>query len=118
MEIRVRVSLFVNGLEAVKGKGSALKEIVSKATARVLAVWLIKVGRLLVAAVAVVRQANRRKGTVKPLTAQRRKLVLIKGSAPKRFPNDLLSQGEVMLSSGATVVRNQVKVNISFWLRT
>ena len=70
MEIRVRVSVLVNGFEAVKEKGSALNEIVSKATARVLAVWLIKTGFLLVAAFAGIKQTNRRKEKIKPFAAQ------------------------------------------------
>jgi hypothetical protein len=72
MEIRVRVSVLVNGSEAVKGKGSALNETVSKATALVFAVWLIKTGFLLVAAFAGTRQVNSRKEKIKPLAAQRK----------------------------------------------
>jgi hypothetical protein len=72
MEIRVLVSVLVNGSEAVKGKGSALNETVSKATALVLAVWLIKTGFLLVAALAGTKQTNRRKEKIKPLAAQRK----------------------------------------------
>jgi len=76
MEIRVRVSVLVNGRDAVNGKGSALNETVSKATALVLAVWLIKTGFLLVAALPGTRQTNSRKERKKPLAA-RKKLVLI-----------------------------------------
>jgi len=72
MEMRVRVSVLVNGSEAVKGKGSALNETVSKATALVLAVWLIKTGFLFVAALAGTRQTNRRKEKIKTLAAQRK----------------------------------------------
>jgi hypothetical protein len=93
MEIRVRVSVKVSGLEAVKGKGSALKDTVSKATARVLDVWLIKTGFLLVAAMAGTRQTNRRSEKIKPLAAQRKMLVLI-GTAPTRFRKLLVVSGE------------------------
>jgi hypothetical protein len=72
MEIRVRVSLWINGLEAVREKGSAFMDTDSKATALVLAVWLIKTGFLLVAALAGTRQTNRRKEKIKPLAAQRK----------------------------------------------
>jgi hypothetical protein len=77
MEIRVRVSVLVNGRDAVNGKGSALNETVSKATALVLAVWLIKTGFLLVAALAGTRQTNSRREKIKPFAAQRKRLVLI-----------------------------------------
>jgi hypothetical protein len=75
----------LKGRVAVRGKGSALKESDSKATARVLVAWLTRTGFLLVAASAVIKQANRRKGKEKPIAAQRFKLVLIKGSAPTLF---------------------------------
>jgi hypothetical protein len=77
MEIRVRVSVPIGNV-AVKGKGSAVMVKDSKATARVLAVWLIKTGFLLVAAFAGIRQTSRRKEKIKPFAAQRKKLVLIK----------------------------------------
>jgi hypothetical protein len=98
MQIRVRVSVLVRGKDEITENGSALNETDSKATARVLAVWLIRTGFLLVAAFAVIKQANRRKGKKKPLTAQRRQLVLIKGSAPTRFPKMTLGSGEVIHS--------------------
>src|ERR1700752_3339713 len=84
--------------EEVAEKGSAFRVNVSRATARVLAAWLIRTGFLLVAALAGITQASRRKEKVKPLAAQRKKLVLKKDGSGHDFRNLLLSSGKVLRS--------------------
>ena len=105
MHTRVRVSE-LNGTDDVSENGSAFIVTDSKATARVFAVWLMRVGFLVVAAVAVKMQINRTNWEINILAAQRGKLVFIQEWAPSRFPKRLLISGEVLLARGATLVNN------------
>jgi hypothetical protein len=75
----------LKGMLAVGAKGSALMVTDSKATARVFAAWLIRIGFLLVAAVTVAEFAprrtpinRRRNGRIRLFAAQQRKLVFIR----------------------------------------
>ena len=113
MQMRVRVSA-PSGTVAVKGKGSAFIVNDSKATARVLVAWLIRIGFLLVAALAAVKvQTNKTNWEDKNSCSAARKAGLHTGWAPSRFPKDFETSGEVLHSlEGPPWLVTQVGVNI------
>lgn len=115
MQMRVRVSL-LRGKLAVSGKGSAFIVNDSTATARVLVDWLIRIGFLLVAALAVLKPAinKRTNEKIKPFAAQHGKLFFIKDGLRRDFRNDSRSQVRSHSRSGAPWLINQVLVNIPF----
>ena len=92
MQMRVRVSLLMGKL-AVRGKGSAFNVNDSRATARVLVDWLIRIGFLVVAALAVLKPGinKRTNEKTKPFAAQHGKLFFIK-DGPRDFRNEYRSQ--------------------------
>jgi len=79
IQTRVRVSLLMGKL-AVSGKGSAFNVNDSTATARVLVDWLIRIGFLVVAALAVLKPGinKRTNEKTKPFAAQHGKLFFIR----------------------------------------
>jgi hypothetical protein len=72
---------------AVGEKGSAFIVTDSKATARVVVAWLIKIGFLLVAAFDVLKPqaSNRTNGRIKPFAAQQGNLVFIQDGLRRDF---------------------------------
>jgi len=96
---------------AVVAKGSAFIVTDSKARARVVAAWLIRIGFLLVAAVATPSiKTNER---IKPFAAQRGKLVLIQDGLRRDFRMALQSQVRSCASlRGHLAITNQGEINI------
>jgi hypothetical protein len=104
------------GKLAVSGKGSAFNVKDSTATARVLVDWLIRIGFLVVAALAVLRPGinKRTNEKAKLFAAQHGKLFFIKDGLRCDFRNDSRSQVRSHTRSGAPWLVNQVIANIPF----
>jgi hypothetical protein len=118
MQIRVRVSA-LKGTVAVSGKGSAFIVTDSKATARVFAAWLSRIGFLLVAAFAMVKpQINRTNGKIRLLAAQHGKQVFIKDGSVA-ISGMTIDSSEVLHSlEGPPWFVTQVVVNIASFTPT
>jgi hypothetical protein len=104
------------GKLAVSGKGSAFNVNDSTATARVLVDWLIRIGFLVVAALAVLKPGinKRTNEKTKPFAAQHGKLFFIRMGSVAIFRNDSRSQVRSHTRSGAPWLVNQVVANIPF----
>jgi hypothetical protein len=86
MQMRVRVSGLNIGIDGVSGKGSAFIVTDSKATARVFAVWLIRIGFLFVAALTAVKEhTTRTSGKIRLFAALHGKLVFIQDGLRRGF---------------------------------
>jgi len=99
---------------AVGEKGSAFIVTDSKATARVVVAWLIKIGFLLVAAFDVLKPqaSNRTNGRIKPFAAQQGKLVFIQDGLRRDFRMTLQSQVRSCALEGPPLGINQGSINI------
>jgi len=104
IQTRVRVSLLMGKL-AVSGKGSAFNVNDSTATARVLVDWLIRIGFLVMAAMAVLKPGinKRTNEKTKPFAAQHGKLFFIRMGSVAISEMTQVS-GEVTYSVRGTLV--------------